>query len=201
MCQPTIPHQKSHSSSLGPLFVDFGEVCLQSVCLQKLEMTNNLSAFVWVQLEVDCSDLQVSSPLSHVLPPHSQNSLLLIFQSSKLGRFYRLILKTVKNKIPFTSSYFTSSPTLMCFFWQILVLHNKQATLWTDSGPGPGCPISSGAIYSLTGALPHFHYARKVRIQELHNYPKPAQPCCRVLMEESSHRKWQYVYNSTNYRY
>lgn len=55
--------------------------------------------FVWVQLEVDCSELQVSSPLSHVLPPHSQNTLLLMFQSNKLGRFHRLILKAVLQKI------------------------------------------------------------------------------------------------------
>lgn len=166
-------------------------------------MTNNLSVFVWVQFEVDCSDLQVSSPLSHLLPPHSQNSLLLMFQSSKLGCFYRLILKAVlgKNKLPFISRYFRLSPTLTCFFRQIYVLHYKQATLWTDSGPGPGGPISSGAIYSLTGALPHFHYARNVRIQELHNYPKPAQPCCRVLVEESSHRKSQSVFSSTKDRY
>lgn len=166
-------------------------------------MTNNLSVFVWVQLEVDCSDLQVSSPISHVLPPHSQNSLLLMFQSSKLGRFYRLILKAVlgKKKLPFISRYFRLSPTLTCFFRQISVLHYKQATLRTDSGPGPGGPISSGAIHSLTGALPHFHYARNIRIQELHNYPKPAQPCCGVLMEESTHRKWQSVFSSTNYRY
>lgn len=86
---------KSHSSSLGPLFVDFGEVCLQSVCLQRLEMTNNLSAFVWVQLEVDCPELQGSSPLSHILPPHSQSTLLLMFQSNRLGHFYRWILKAV----------------------------------------------------------------------------------------------------------
>lgn len=78
-------------SSLGPLFVDFGEVCVQSVCVQKLELTNHLSVFVWVQLEVDCPELQGSSPLSHVLPPHSHNTLPLMFQSNKLGSFHRLV--------------------------------------------------------------------------------------------------------------
>lgn len=84
---------ESRSSSVGPLFVHFGQVCLESVCLQLLEMTNNLSASVWVQLEMDCPELQRSSPLSHILPPHSQSKLLLMFQSSRLGHFYRLILE------------------------------------------------------------------------------------------------------------
>lgn len=112
------PINKSHFSSLGPLFVNFGEVCLQSVCVQKLEMTNNLSGFVWVQLEVDCPELQGSSPLSHVLPPHSQNNLHLMFQSNKLGRFYRLILKAILSKLwLFESSYLSIkfSTTLFLF--------------------------------------------------------------------------------------
>lgn len=78
-------------SSLGPLSVDFGEVCVQSVCVQKLELINHLSVFVWVQLEVDCPELQGSSPLSHILPPDSLNTLTLTFQSNKLGHFYRLV--------------------------------------------------------------------------------------------------------------
>lgn len=168
-------------------------------------MTNNLSAFVWVQLEVDCTELQGSSPLSHVLPPHSQNTLLLMFQSNKLGRFYRLILKAVlqkKKKKIIQIKLFVLSPVLTYFFsLQNHLLLCKPETLWTDSGSGPRCPISSGAIYDSAGALPHFLYACKVWIQELRNYSKPAQPCCRVLMEDSSHRKWQSVYSSTNYRY
>lgn len=75
--------------------MDFGEVCVQSVCVQKLELINHLSAFVWVQLEVDCPELQGSSPLSHVLPPHSLSALRLTFQSNKLGPFYRLILEAL----------------------------------------------------------------------------------------------------------
>lgn len=79
----------NHSSSPGPSFVDFGDVCVQSVCVQQLELTNHLSVFVWVQLEVDCPELQGSSPLSHVLSPHSRSTLPLTFQSNKLGHFYR----------------------------------------------------------------------------------------------------------------
>lgn len=71
--------------------MDFGEVCAQSVCVAKLQLINRLSTFVWVQLEVDSPELQGSSPLSHVLPPLSHNSLPLTFQSSKLGPFYRSV--------------------------------------------------------------------------------------------------------------
>lgn len=77
--------------SLGPLFVDFGEVCVQSVCVQKLVLINHLSVFIWVQLEVDSPELQGSSPLSHVLPPRSHSTLPLMFQGNKLGHFYRLV--------------------------------------------------------------------------------------------------------------
>lgn len=80
----------------GPLLVDFGEVCAQSVCIQKLELTNRLSSFVWVQLEVDCPELQGSSPLSYVLAPHSDNTLPLTFQSNKLGPFIRFMLEAAQ---------------------------------------------------------------------------------------------------------
>lgn len=70
--------------------MDFGEVCVQSVCVEKLEVINHLSVFIWVQFEVDCPELQGSSPLSHVLPPYSHNTLPLTFQGNKLGHFYRL---------------------------------------------------------------------------------------------------------------
>lgn len=69
--------------------MDFGEVCVQSRCVHKLELTNHLSVYVWVQLDVDSPEMQGSSPLSHVLPPQSHNTLPLTFQSNKLGRFYR----------------------------------------------------------------------------------------------------------------
>lgn len=78
-------------SSLGPSLVDFGEVCVQSTCVQKLELINHLLVYVWVQLEVDCPELQGSSPLSYVLPPCSHSTLPLTFHSNKLGDFYRLV--------------------------------------------------------------------------------------------------------------
>lgn len=75
----------------APSFVDFGEVCFHSVCEQKVDLINPLPTFVRVQFEVDCFELQGSSPLSHMLPPVSHNSVNLTFQSNKLGQFYRLV--------------------------------------------------------------------------------------------------------------
>ncbi|XP_054479802.1 cilia- and flagella-associated protein 47-like [Anoplopoma fimbria] len=99
-CNRTLTAQELYQVVIGPLLVDFGEVCVQSVCVQKLELINHLSVFVWVQLEVDCPELQGSSPLSHVLPPHSLNTLPLTFQSSKLGRFYRPVSFSVNRQHP-----------------------------------------------------------------------------------------------------
>lgn len=80
--------------------VDFGEVCAQSVCTQRLEMTNGLPWSVWVQLEVDCPELRGSSPLSNVLAPRSRSTLPLTFQSSKLGPFIRSLPYYVNQQHP-----------------------------------------------------------------------------------------------------
>ncbi|XP_031708292.1 cilia- and flagella-associated protein 47 [Anarrhichthys ocellatus] len=99
-CNRALTAQELYQVVIGPLLVDFGDVCVQSVCVQKLELINHLSVFVWVQLEVDCPELQGSSPLSHVLPPRSLNTLLLTFQSSKMGHFYRSVSFSVNQQHP-----------------------------------------------------------------------------------------------------
>ncbi|KAM6957968.1 LOW QUALITY PROTEIN: cilia and flagella-associated protein 47-like [Tautogolabrus adspersus] len=99
-CNRTLTAQELYQVEIGPLLVDFSEVCAQSVCVEKLKLINHLSVFVWVQLEVDCPELQGSSPLSHVLPPHSHNTLPLTFQSNNLGPFYRPVSYSVNKKHP-----------------------------------------------------------------------------------------------------
>ncbi|XP_047187260.1 cilia and flagella-associated protein 47-like isoform X2 [Scophthalmus maximus] len=99
-CSRTLTAQELCQVVIGPSLVDFGEVCVESVCVQTLELTNHLSLFVRVQLEVDCPELQGSSPLSHVLPPHSHNTLPLTFQSNKLGSFYRPVSYSVNQQHP-----------------------------------------------------------------------------------------------------
>ncbi|XP_061692741.1 cilia and flagella-associated protein 47-like isoform X2 [Syngnathoides biaculeatus] len=99
-CDRTLTPQELYQIIIGPIFVDFGEVCLQSVCEQKVELINPLPVFVWVQFEVDCCELQGSSPLSHVLPPVSHDAVTLTFQSDKLGHFYRPVSYTVNQQHP-----------------------------------------------------------------------------------------------------
>ncbi|KAM9836041.1 cilia and flagella-associated protein 47-like [Aulostomus maculatus] len=99
-CDKTLTAQELYQVDVGPHFVDFGEVCVQSVCVKKLELMNHLPACVWVQLEVDCPELQGSSPLSHVLPPGSRNTVSLAFQSNELGHFYRPVCYSVNQKHP-----------------------------------------------------------------------------------------------------
>ncbi|XP_046887323.1 cilia- and flagella-associated protein 47-like [Hypomesus transpacificus] len=99
-CSSKLSAQQLHQVVVGPSSVDFGEVCVQSVCVRPLELVNHLGVCVWVQLELDCPELQRSSPLSYVLPPVSRATLPLTFQTSKLGDFYKSVSYTVNSCHP-----------------------------------------------------------------------------------------------------
>ncbi|KAM4711439.1 LOW QUALITY PROTEIN: cilia- and flagella-associated protein 47-like [Anableps anableps] len=99
-CSRTLTPVELYQVDISPLLVDFGSVCLESVCVQKLNLINRLPVHVWVELEVDCPELQGSSPLSQVLPPYSHSSLPLTFQSSQFGPFCRSLNYTVNQKHP-----------------------------------------------------------------------------------------------------
>ncbi|XP_026157201.1 cilia- and flagella-associated protein 47-like isoform X2 [Mastacembelus armatus] len=99
-CSRTLTPQELYNVVIGPSLVDFGKVCVHSICVQKLELINHLPAYVWVQLEVDCLELQGSSPLSHVLPPCSHNSIPLTFQSNKLRDFFRTVSYSINQRHP-----------------------------------------------------------------------------------------------------
>ncbi|XP_045065582.1 cilia- and flagella-associated protein 47-like isoform X3 [Coregonus clupeaformis] len=97
-CSRTLTAQQLHQVVIGPSSIDFGEVCVASVCVRTLDLVNNLQVYVWVQLELDCCpELQRSSPLSHVLPPLSRATLPLVLESTKLGKFHKSISYTVNN--------------------------------------------------------------------------------------------------------
>ncbi|KAM6945797.1 cilia and flagella-associated protein 47-like [Aplochiton taeniatus] len=99
-CSRTLTAQQLFQVVVGPSLVDFGEVCAQSWCEHSLELANHLSEYVWVQLELDCPELQRSSPLSHVLPPLSRVTLPLLFQSGTQGCFHRTVSYTVNQQHP-----------------------------------------------------------------------------------------------------
>ncbi|XP_045555399.1 cilia- and flagella-associated protein 47 isoform X2 [Salmo salar] len=97
-CSRTLTVQQLHQVVIGPSSIDFGEVCVASVCVRNLDLVNNLQVYVWVQLELDCCpELQRSSPLSHVLPPLSRATLPLVLESTKLGKFHKSISYTVNS--------------------------------------------------------------------------------------------------------
>ncbi|KAM3857125.1 cilia and flagella-associated protein 47-like [Diretmus argenteus] len=99
-CNRTLTAQEFYQVVIGPLMVDFGEVCVQSVCVRNLELANLLSVYVLVQLDVDCPELLGSSPLSHVLPPLSRTTLTMMFQSKNLGHFHRPVSYSVNQRHP-----------------------------------------------------------------------------------------------------
>ncbi|XP_056157527.1 cilia and flagella-associated protein 47-like [Lampris incognitus] len=99
-CSRTLTPQELYNVALSPLVVDFGEVCVQSESIRTLELANCLPVCVWVQLKVDCPELQRSSPLSHILLPLSHTTLPLMFQSNQLGNFSRPISYTVNQQHP-----------------------------------------------------------------------------------------------------
>ncbi|XP_069034828.1 cilia- and flagella-associated protein 47-like isoform X2 [Lepisosteus oculatus] len=97
-CSKTLTAQQLHQVIIGPSTVDFGEVCVQSVSSRQLNIVNNLPVHVWVQAEIDCQELQQSSPLSHVVPPFSRALLPFVFETNKLGKFQKSITYTVNKK-------------------------------------------------------------------------------------------------------
>ncbi|KAK0148390.1 Cilia- and flagella-associated protein 47 [Merluccius polli] len=99
-CSRTLSAEDLYQVVISPLTVDFGEVCVQSACVRTLALTNRLPAHVWLKLQVDPPELQRSSPLSHVLPPHSHATLPLVFQSATPGHFHRSVLYTVNQQHP-----------------------------------------------------------------------------------------------------
>lgn len=71
----------------GPSTIDFGEVCVHSTSVKKMHIVNNLPIHVWIQVGIDSEELQQTSPLSHVMPPHSQTYIPVVFETDKLGSF------------------------------------------------------------------------------------------------------------------
>ncbi|XP_035984268.1 cilia- and flagella-associated protein 47 isoform X2 [Fundulus heteroclitus] len=99
-CSRSLTPLELYQVVVSPLLVDFGAVCLQSVCVEKLHISNGLPAYIWFELEVDCPELEGSSPLSQVLPPCSLSSLPLTFHSSQSGPFCRSLAYSVNQQHP-----------------------------------------------------------------------------------------------------
>ncbi|KAM8977297.1 LOW QUALITY PROTEIN: cilia- and flagella-associated protein 47 [Pelodytes ibericus] len=97
-CSLSLTPQQLYHVVIGPSAVDFGEVCVGSISMKEISIINRLPTSIWVQVEIDCEELQQTSPLSHVMPPMSQTEIPVVFETSSLGTFKKSITYTVNNK-------------------------------------------------------------------------------------------------------
>ncbi|XP_023184954.1 cilia- and flagella-associated protein 47 [Xiphophorus maculatus] len=99
-CRRTLAPLELYQVDITPSSVNFGTVAAQSVCSTNVHLVNRLPVHVWVELDVDCIELQGSSMLSQVLPPFFHSILPLTFQGTLHGRFRRSLSYTVNQQHP-----------------------------------------------------------------------------------------------------
>ncbi|KAH0624767.1 hypothetical protein JD844_032546 [Phrynosoma platyrhinos] len=88
-CSLILTSKQLHQIFIGPSTIDFGEVCVHSSSTRKLHIINNLSVYVWIQVEIESEELQQTSPLSHVVPPYTKTHIPVVFENDKLGDFQK----------------------------------------------------------------------------------------------------------------
>ncbi|XP_056412134.1 cilia- and flagella-associated protein 47 isoform X3 [Hyla sarda] len=97
-CNLVLTPQQLHHIVIGPSTIDFGEVCVRSTSVKEMIIINSLPTYIWVQVEIDCDELQQTSPLSHVVPPMSKTEIPVVFETNTLGKFKKSISYSVNNK-------------------------------------------------------------------------------------------------------
>ncbi|XP_069613759.1 cilia- and flagella-associated protein 47 [Ranitomeya imitator] len=97
-CSLVLTPQQLHRILIGPTTIDFGEVCIRSTSVKEMNIINSLPTYIWVQVEIDCEELQQTSPLSHVVPPMSKTEIPVVFETNALGKFKKSISYSVNNK-------------------------------------------------------------------------------------------------------
>ncbi|XP_055888207.1 cilia and flagella-associated protein 47-like isoform X1 [Biomphalaria glabrata] len=133
-CSWRLTPQQLHQIIVGPPVIDFGKVCVGSVCHQELNIVNNLDQYIHVVAEIDCTELRQSCPLSQVVPPHSKAVIPVIFESRTKGKFQRSVLYTV-------NGFFKHHVTVLAEVCQIaLELSTNKIVL----KPQHGMPAEAG---------------------------------------------------------
>uniref|UniRef100_A0A087XDJ3 Cilia- and flagella-associated protein 47 domain-containing protein n=1 Tax=Poecilia formosa TaxID=48698 RepID=A0A087XDJ3_POEFO len=99
-CRRTLNPLEFYHVDITPSSVNFGRVALHSVCATNVHLVNRLPVHIWVELEVDCVELQGSSMLSQVLPPFFHSIVPLTFQSTVLGHFKSSLSYTINQQHP-----------------------------------------------------------------------------------------------------
>ncbi|XP_078264971.1 cilia- and flagella-associated protein 47-like [Rhinoraja longicauda] len=96
-CSLTLTPQQLHQIFIGPSTVDYGEVCAHSASTRNLNIVNNLSTHILIDVDIVCVELRESSPLSQVVPPMSAAYLPLVFESTIKGPFQKSITYRINN--------------------------------------------------------------------------------------------------------
>ncbi|CAG5120336.1 unnamed protein product, partial [Candidula unifasciata] len=94
-CAKWLNPQELYQVIVGPPVIDFGQVCVRSICQKEVKIINNLSQFIHIVAEIDCLELRQSSPLSQVVPPQSKAVIPIIFESSTKETFQRSVVYTI----------------------------------------------------------------------------------------------------------
>ncbi|XP_077199055.1 cilia- and flagella-associated protein 47 isoform X2 [Paroedura picta] len=94
-CSLILTPKQLHQIFIGPSIIDFGEVCVHSTSVRKMHIVNNLPVHVWIQVGIESEELQQTSPLSHVMPPHSQTYIPVVFETDRLGSFQKSFMYTI----------------------------------------------------------------------------------------------------------
>ncbi|XP_075446373.1 cilia- and flagella-associated protein 47 isoform X3 [Ascaphus truei] len=97
-CTLTLTPQQLHRVVIGPSIIDFGEVCVHSTSFREINIINSLPTYIWVQVDIECEELQQTSPLNHIVPPMSKTEIPVVFETNSLGNFKKSITYTVNSQ-------------------------------------------------------------------------------------------------------
>ncbi|XP_048191411.1 cilia- and flagella-associated protein 47 [Perognathus longimembris pacificus] len=96
-CSLNLTPKQIHQVIVGPSILNFGNICVSSTNIRQLHFINMLSMHVLVQLDINMAELQKTKQLSFVIPPTASTYVSMIFESHKIGKFWKSFTFTVNN--------------------------------------------------------------------------------------------------------
>ncbi|OXB79724.1 UNVERIFIED_CONTAM: hypothetical protein H355_010192 [Colinus virginianus] len=86
-CNLTLKPKQLHQILIGPSTMDFGDVCVRSTTVSKLHIINNLLVNVWIQIDIEIDELELTGPLCQVVPPLTKTYIPVEFEAKNCGMF------------------------------------------------------------------------------------------------------------------
>ncbi|NXJ05752.1 CFA47 protein, partial [Odontophorus gujanensis] len=99
-CNLTLKPKQLHQILIGPSTMNFGDVCVHSTTVSKLHIINNLLVNVWIQIDIEIDELEVTGPLCQVVPPLTKTYVPVEFEAKNCGMFKKSFTYTINNKHP-----------------------------------------------------------------------------------------------------